>query len=209
MQQPDADSATVIAWLRANPSFVAEHPGLYDVLDPPRRVHGPVLADHMAAMVDAARARAREAERVGTLAAASRRATEGFTRRVHHTVLALMRAPDPAWLATHELATLLQVDAARVCAETPLSSDIAAIPRGTVSTTLGQRAAIVRPAAPDAVLHGEAVALATQEALVRVPLRTGPAILAIACRDTDGLAGATTDTLAFLGQAIAAALEHT
>jgi uncharacterized protein YigA (DUF484 family) len=58
------------------------------------------------------------------------------------------------------------------------------------------------------MLHGEAVALASQEALIRIPLRSGPALLALACRDADGLAGAGTDSLTFLGQAVAAALER-
>jgi hypothetical protein len=168
----------------------------------------------MAAMVEHARGRAADAERNGSQdaarIAASRRTAEGFTRRVQSAVLALMRAPDPAWLATHELAGLLQVDAARICMEhESVPEGAAPLPRGTIAAALGQRPAIVRPAMPDAMLHGEAVALATEEALVRVPLRTGPALLAIACRDGNRLAGASTDTLAFLGQAVAAALEHT
>jgi uncharacterized protein YigA (DUF484 family) len=215
---PDPTASAVAAWLRAHPGFLASNPAIYEWLEPPRRIHGPKLADHMAAMIEQARAKATEAERNGSLdaarVAASRRAAEGFTRRVQSAVIALMRAPDPAWLATHELAGLLQVDAARICMEREnLPDGAAALPRGTIAAALGQRSAIVRPAVvcpatPDAMLHGEAVALATEEALVRVPLRTGPALLAIACRDGNGLAGASTDTLAFLGQAVAAALEH-
>jgi uncharacterized protein YigA (DUF484 family) len=211
--QQDGTEAAVEAWLRSHPGFLASHPALYEWLDPPRRVHGPNLADHLVAMVDHARRRAAQAERTGTQdaakVAASRRAAEGFARRVQSTVLALMRAPDPAWLATHELAGLLQVDAARICMETEAPPEGAAtVPRGTIAAALGQRPAIVGAAKPSALLHGEAVALAAEEALVRVPLRTGPALLAIACRDGHGLAGAGTDTLAFLGQAVAAALEH-
>jgi uncharacterized protein YigA (DUF484 family) len=211
--QQDETASVVAAWLRAHPGFLASNPALYEWLEPPRRMHGPNLADHMVAMVDHARSRAAEAERTGTQdaekVAASRRAAEGFARRVQSTVLALMRAPDPAWLATHELAGLLQVDAARICMETEAPPEGAAtVPRGTIAAALGQRPAIVGAAQPSALLHGEAVALAAEEALVRVPLRTGPALLAIACRDGHGLAGAGTDTLAFLGQAVAAALEH-
>lgn len=166
----------------------------------------------MAAMLDQARTRAATAERAGaqaaTEAAAARRAAEAFARRVQEAVLALMRAPDPAWLATHELAGLLRVDAARVCMEgAALPEGAASVPRGTILATLGQRAALVRNAAPDAMLHGEAVALATEEALIRVPLRSGPALLAIACRDPGSLDGAGTDTLAFLGRAVGAALD--
>ncbi len=208
MQQDDADA--VAAWLRAHPGFLASRPALYDVLHPPRRVHGPGLADHMAAMLQQARRRAADAERAGVQAAAGRRASEGFVRRVQEAVIALMRAPDPAWLATHELAGLLRLDGARVCSEgRPPPRGTVPIPPGTVAARLGKRVAVVRAAQPDATLHGEVVALATEEALIRIPLRTGPCLLALACRDSDGLAGAGTDALAFLGQAIAAALERT
>lgn len=207
------DATDVAAWLRAHPGFLASNPGLYEWLEPPRRVHGPNVADHMVAMIDQARSRAADAERNGTqdaaMVAASRRAAEGFARRVQSTVLALMRAPDPAWLATHELAGLLQVDAVRICMESVDPPDgVATIPRGTIAEALGQRPAVMGPATPNAILHGEAAALAIEEALVRVPLRNGPALLAVACRDSNGLAGAGTDTLTFLGQAVAAALEH-
>ena len=203
MQQED-----VTLFLRSNPAFLAENPALYGVLAPPERVHGAPLADHMAAMLHQARTRIAATERAAADAAADRRDAEGFARRVQDAVLALMRAPDPAWLATQELAHLLKVDAARVCLETPHApAGAASIPPGTVAAALGQRAALVRPAQPDAVLHGEAVALAEREALARIPLAAGPGLLALASRDPRDLAGATTDALTFLGRAVAAALE--
>lgn len=201
-------SEAAFAFLRANPDFLAAHPSLYDTLHPPRRVHDAVLADHMAAMLHQARTRVGEAHRAATAAAADRRGAEGFARRVQSAVLALMRAPDPAWLATHELAGLLELDAARLVSEAERPpAGAAQAPRGTIAAALGQRHALVRAARPDAVLHGEAVALAAQEALVRVPLKSGPALLALASRDAQGLAGATTDALVFLGQAIGAVLD--
>ena len=156
-----------------------------------------------------AASRATRAEQAAAAAAACRRATEGFTRRVQDAVVGLLRAPDPAWMATHELAGLLRLDAARLCSEAPLPPlGAARVARGTIAAALGQRPALLRAGTPDAALHGEAVALATREALVRVPLASGPALLALACRSGDGLDGATTDVLAFLGQAAAAALDR-
>lgn len=205
---PDA----ILAFLRAHPGFLAANPALYDHLVPPTRLHGATLADHTHAMLARARTRAEAAERAAIDTAATRRDAEGFTRRVQETVLAMMRAPDPAWLATHELASLLRLDAARLCAENAVLAGVASIPMGTVAATLGQRSALVRPIMARAgsaspLLHGEAAALAAEEALIRVPLSTGPGLLALAARDAVGLAGATTDTLAFLGQAVGAALE--
>ena len=209
MQPPPDDTAeAVAAYLRANPAFLADNPALYATLAPPTRVHGPAFADHMAAMLAQARTRATHAERTASATAADRRAAEGFLRRVQDAVLALMRAPDPAWLATHELAGLLRIDAARLCCEAPAApAGAAAVPPGTIAATLGQRQALVRAAQPDAMLHGEATALAAQEALIRIPMAAGPALLALACRDPRDMAGATTDTLSFLGRAVAAALD--
>ncbi len=208
----EALALDVVAFLRAHPDFLAGHPGLYDHLVPPARVHGPALADHMQAMLLRARDRALDAERTATETAATRRAAESFTRRVQEAVIAMMRAPDPAWLAIHELASLLRVDAARLCFESAAPPGTATIPVGTVAATLGQRQALVRPAlaataCPDPMLHGEAVALAAEEALVRIPLRRGAALLALAARDCTSLAGATTDALAFLGRAVGATLD--
>ncbi|GAC1344411.1 MAG: hypothetical protein NVSMB18_22000 [Acetobacteraceae bacterium] len=195
----------VAAYLRANPGWLAAHPELFAVLDPPRRVHGEAMADHMAAMLDQAR-------RHGTGAAAGRRAAEGFTQRVQDAVIAMMRTSDALWCLQHDVPGLLQLDSVRLCVEGALEG-AHSVPAGIVEQTLGQRGAIVRDAVRNPLLHGpllhgEATLLAKQEALVRVPLQAHPALLALACRDDAGLDGAGTPALAFLGQAAAAALER-
>ena len=49
------DPEAVATFLTAHPRFLTERPALYRVLAPPRRVHGEVMADHMAEMVRAER----------------------------------------------------------------------------------------------------------------------------------------------------------
>ena len=56
MGLPEGDF--VEAFLRANPAWLAEHPELCRVLEPPVRMHGEGLADHMAAMLRVQRERA-------------------------------------------------------------------------------------------------------------------------------------------------------
>ena len=56
--QPAALPEAVEAFLRRNPGWLAAHADLYALLDPPQRVHGERLADHMAALLLAARSRA-------------------------------------------------------------------------------------------------------------------------------------------------------
>ena len=198
----------VAAFLRANPGWLAEHPELYAVLEPPARVHGERMADHMAAMLE----RARAGMAALAHATAERRAAEGFAERVQDAVLAMMGTRDLPWCLQYDLPSLLRLDSVRLCAEAGQHGAALAIPGaarvppGTVAATLGRRRALVRDAVRTPLLHGEAAALAGREALVRVPLPDAPALLALACRDGRALAGAATPVLAFLGQAIAVAL---
>lgn len=202
--EPDAEA--VAAFLRAHPEFLAERSDLYRVLVPPVRVHGDVLADHMAAMLRAERARGVVlAERVDGVLAAGR-AAAGLAQRVQAAVLALMRASDPSDCITAELPGLLAVDAVTLCAEDGEGGRT--VPPGTVASLLDGRDVLFRDAPDDAaVLHGEAAGLAARDALVRVPGDGPPALLALAAREPaclDPRQGA--GPLAFLGAAVAAVL---
>jgi len=216
---PDHPSAeAVAAFLRANPSWLADNPDLYLLLTPPVRVHGESIADHMAAMVRAARAQAaeRSAEANGVVAAG--RAAAGLAARVYEAVLALMRAPDPVDCVATELPGLLAVDAASLCAETDAAAPLVRwtfrarlrpLARGMVAVLFGGRAVVFRDGPDDAaVFHAEAAALARHDALVRVQVAGAPGVLALASRDGAALPGYGTGALAFLGRAVAAALER-
>lgn len=194
------DGSAVAAFLRAHPGWLAQQPGLYAVLDPPQRCHGEPLADHMAAML----ARARADAAAGT---ADRRAAEGFSQRVQEAALALMRAADAAWCVQHDLAALLRLDGARLLAEGAHPGAVT-LPPGAVAAVLGRRVSLLRDGVLDPALHGAAAGLAGREALVRVALPGQPGLLALACRDGTGLAGAGGAALGFLAQAVAVAFER-
>ena len=194
--QPDA--AAVARFLRRHPGFLAENPALYAGLHPPRRVHGDVLSDHMAAMV--AQERSRSGDHL-----VQRRAEAGLTARVQDAVLGLLRAADPiAWLH-QELPARMGAEAATLCVEGGRPRATWLPPR-TVARLLAGRSAVVRQMPTDArLLHGAAAGLAQWDALVRVPLPV-PALLALACRDGMPMAAGCA-ALGFLGRALAAALE--
>jgi len=200
-----AGSDLVAAFLRANPAWLAEHPELYRLLAPPRRVHGEVLTDHMAAMLRAEREHASELIDAG-------RASAGMAGRVQEAVLALMRATDPAECISAELPGLLGIDAAALCVEHPQPgaavSGLHTLPPNTVRRLLDGRDVVFRAAGPDAViLHAEAARLALHDALVRVPGTGAPMLLALASRDARALDPAQgSHALGFLGRATAAAL---
>jgi hypothetical protein len=195
-----AGSDLVAAFLRANPAWLAEHPELYRLLAPPRRVHGEVLADHMAAMVRAARAHA------SALVDASR-AAAGMAERVQSAVLALLRGGDAAECISTELPGLLGIDAVTVCAEDAVPGCHLLPPR-MVARLLDGRDVVFRDAPSDAaLLHAEAARLARHDALVRLPGHGPPALLALASREPRALDPAQgTGALTFLGRAVSAAL---
>jgi uncharacterized protein YigA (DUF484 family) len=207
---PDAEG--VAAFLREHPGFLAERPELYRALLPPRRVHGDVLADHMAAMLRAERGHATAmAVRADDVLAAGR-AAAGLAARVQSAVLALIRAADPVDCVAAELPGILAVDAASICIEsnagTPTPAGARRLAPGAIAALLGGRDAVFREAPPAvAPLHGEAAGLARYDALVRVPGNGAAALLALASRDHAPLDPAQgTGALAFLGRAVAASL---
>ena len=204
-------AAEVTAFLRAHPTWLAEHPALYAILAPPQRVHGDIFADHMAAMLRAARAKATAMSAQADDVLTASRAAAGMATRVQEAVLALMHASDPAECISAELPGLLGIDAVTLCVEsggeTPPGARV--LTPGSVLRLLGTRDAVFRaqPGEGAALLHGEAVRLAEHDALVRVKLPGAPALLALAARDPLALhAGQGTGSLAFLGRALAVAM---
>ena len=202
----DADLADeVAAFLRRHPGFLADRPELYRALQPPERVHGETMADHMAAMLRAARAQAAELAARADCVLAAGRARAGLAHRVQEAVVSLMGSDDPAPWVEAELPALLGLDAASLCVE-HYRPGTRRLPAGTVRRLLGGRDVVFRDHPADAaLLHAEAAPLARRDALVRVP--GGPALLALACRDRGALPGeAEGAALAFLGRALGAAL---
>lgn len=196
----------VAAFLRANPGWLTANPELYRVLEPPQRLHGEQLADHMAAMLARERAHAQvQSARADSVLAAGR-AAAGLAARVQDAVVALIGAPDAAEWVQAELAALLGLDAATLCTEDGRPGT-QRIPHGITARLLGRREVAFRDAPPDAkLLHGAAAPLARVDALVRL---AAGSLLALASRERSRLhPGQGTRPLAFLGRALAAAHER-
>ncbi|MBR0669919.1 DUF484 family protein [Neoroseomonas soli] len=215
----DLPAEEVEAFLLAHPGFLAERPDLYRALVPPRRLHGERLADHMAAMLDAERNRARTLEAEMRAAAEAGRAGSGLNMRVRLAVLALMRAHDVLEAVTQEVPALLGVETCTLASEplcAPLFSSrppgVLPLPSGAIARLIGRgRDAVVRSHPTDTeMLHAEAAPLVVRDALARVPLPAGPPMLiALGARDPAALpARQTVPVLAFLGRAVAAALSR-
>lgn len=208
--EPPASAAAVMAFLAANPLFLADNPDLYRVLAPPRRIHGEQLADHMAAMLGAERRRLRTLEAEMSEQLEAGRAAQALGIRSRLAVLALMRAADVAETIEEEMPALLGIETCTLLFESPRRRGQRQVPRGTVARLLGAgRDARVRPAPTEAeLLHREAAPLVARDALVRVPTVDGtPALLALGTRDRHALPSRQAQgPLLFLGRAVGAAL---
>ena len=211
---PDADA--VARFLRDNPEWLAGQSDLYQRMAPPRRVHGEILADHMAAMLDEAR---RQAASAGAQAAGMLRALRagaGLAGQVQECILALARTDDLAACILNDMPALLGIDAALLCSEggTPASLQARGLPPGAVAELLGRRDVVLRAGPDDRfALHGEAGLLAQHDALLRVSAAgMPPMLLALAARDDTILNDAQRDgagfaALGFLGRVLAARIE--
>lgn len=201
----EEEARAVRSYLAAYPAFLAENPALYRALHPPRRVHGESLADHMAAMLAAARAE------VGDVLAAAR-AERDLMLRAAAAAITLIGAPDPLALAAAEWPALLGLDGVAVAAERH-APGLRALPAGAVDRLLGGRDIAFRDAAPAplaeaAALHGEAYPLIRRDALIRLP-GPAPRLLALGARDAGRLpcrGGAA--PLRLLADALARALDR-
>lgn len=206
---PAAEAVT--AYLHAHPEFLAERPELFRLLEPPKRVHGERMADHMQAMLSAERRRTRSLEAEIDAAVTAGRAGHGLTIRVRLAVLALMRSTDVVDAVTQELPALLGIETCSLMSERPDRRGVLPLARGTISRLIPPgRDAVVRITPPEEaeLLHQEAAGLVTRDALVRVPMWTGhPTLLTLGARDAASLPSRqAVATLTFLGRAVAAAL---
>ena len=175
-----AEAERVAAYLTANPGFLAERPGLYRALHPPRRVHGENLADHMAALLQAARAE------TGAVAEVAR-AGQDLTIRAGTALIALIGAPDPLAVVTAEWPVLLGLESAALACEDSPSPALRDVPAGTVDRLMTGRDLVLRDAPEDAaLLHGEAHPLIARDALVRLSGAT-PRMLVLGAREAGRL----------------------
>jgi hypothetical protein len=208
---PDETERQVKTFLRANPGFLARDPALYAALDPPPRVHGERIADHMEARLAAAAAReATLAREMDALLAAGRSASAAAAR-IHRAVLALAGAREPMGaLAT--LPELLGIECASLCAERPAPPGFRTLAEGAVAALIPPgRDAVLRAGAPTAPeLHGEAAGLVASDALLRLSPAIGrPALLALGAREAEKFQpGQATDLLQFLAAAVSAVLRR-
>ena len=200
------DEADIVRFLEMRPDFLARHAFLYLTLAPPARVHGEQVADHMAAMLAAARRQNVQLQDN----VRRRRAGRSLGDRVEHALLGLIRASDPIEWLEHELAATLGIDAAHLCLEGDASRASVRPLGGLAARLMGGRDIVFRETITEgAALHGPAADLVRRDVLVRIQPNFGPTgVLALGSRD-EGLPGPGSEgALALLRAALEAALDR-
>lgn len=209
--------ATVAAYLRRNPDFLARHTDLLDVLEPPRRVNGEGVVDLQQFMLDRLRnemARLRESRDDLIYTG---RANMVAQARVHEATLAMLACTSFEHLietVATDLSVILDLDTVTIGVEqasdgpTPCRfRGVQQLEPGTVDAVLGagRGYAFVSKIAGDPAIFGAGAGLVHSAALLRLEISsaTPPAVLALGSREAEHFEpGQGSELLQFLARAL-------
>ena len=210
-------AAEVVAYLKKNPDFLAEHPELVSVLTPPRADRGDGVLDMQYFMLERLRgdlAKLKAQQRALISTSRSNLTSQG---RVHQGVLAIISATSFEQLiqtVTTDLAILLDVDVITVAVENMTSRQprlphpgVQLLPAGTVDRLLGEgKDSLLRgDIAGDPMLFGGAAGLVRSEALLRLSVSEAAPVglLCIGTRRAEKFhPGQGTELLSFLARSL-------
>jgi uncharacterized protein YigA (DUF484 family) len=212
---PSAEAA-IVAYLEANPDFVARHPALLRALTPPAADHGRGVIDFQRYMVSRLQSDVDLLAGENNALVQTARSNSQSQSRIHNAVLALIGARSLGELIeilTSDLAVMLDVDVIAMTVEATgnevpcvAASGIRIVEQGSVAKWLGRRDVVLRSAiAGDPAIYGPAAGLIRSEALLKlsVSARTPVGMLAFGSREKDLFQeGQGTELISFLGAVI-------
>lgn len=208
----------VIAYLRAHPNFLNDHPEVMDVLTPPKRSAGDGVIDMQHFMLERLRGEVGRLRSYHSELISTSRTNQSVQTRVHAAVVAIIAANSferLIQLVTRELAGLLDVDVVTLCIETsggpsPTTPGVQLLVPGSIDQLLGvgQTARLRANVAGDPAIFGAFAPQVHSEALVRIKPSAGApdGVIAFGSHDPNGFTEEhSTELLFFLAQV----LEHT
>jgi len=212
--QPSPEA--VIAFLRAHPQFLSEHPEVCDLLTPPREHQGKGVVDFQQYMVKRLRADRDDVIQEAREIVETSRANAHNLSRVHHAVVMLLEAQnfeDFIHVMTMDFAAHLDVDIVSLVVETDGTkiphinlSGVHAVTSGTVDLLMRERAIILESAVTGfEEIYGGGAGLVKSQALLRLNISSNVpcALLAFGSRDPAMFqSGQGTEQIVFLGQVI-------
>ena len=212
---PTLTAQDVIAFLMANPKFLAQNPQAVDYLTPPKNGDRKVK-DFMSFMVERLK---QDKEKVVTTARElidNARSNMNNQQRIQNVILRLLEASTFEQfieIITMDMATMLDTDICVLVVESDgtdiphiHTSGIRMVPEGTIEKWMGGRQSLLQSNISGIeVIYGGAYTLVQSQALLRVDIsmNTPPAILAFGSRDPMMFEdGQGTDQIAFLARVV-------
>lgn len=207
----------VAAYLRRHPDFLAQHVDLLDVLTPPARDRGQGVIDLQQVMVERLRRENAELNDLRNDLVATGRSNLAIQSRVHHAILALLRAAsfeEFVETITTDLAVILDLDVVTIGVERAAEgvawkpvAGVYCLKAGSIDNLLGRTGNLLLRAdiAGDPAIFDGAAGLVRSDALIRLAIgdKTPPALLALGSRQPGTFhAGQGTELLSFLSQVL-------
>lgn len=222
----------VIEFLRSHPTFLAEHPELFEVLTPPEQKHGRGVIDFQYYAIDNLRKTARKMKDRFNGLVTSARDNMSVQQQVQKAILSLIGTRNLEELLevlTTDLVTWFNVDVVRLAIESDMAgiydtyyheenySGICFVPNGTANAAmLGEEVRLIpdtqgEPPIGFEMIFADCSNLVRSCALVKLELPSvgRPAILAFGVRTTDQFhPHQGGELLAFLGEVMSKMLDR-
>ncbi len=229
---PEMTQQGVIAFLQANPQFLAEHPELFEVLVPPEQQHGRGVIDFQYYAIDNLRRGMRRMKDRFQGLVVSARENLSVQQQVQRAVLSVIRARNLEELLevlTTDLVRWFDVDVVRLALESDMAgiydtyynesnySGICFVPPGTANAVLlGESVRLIadtqgEPPIGFEMLFADCSSLVRSCALVHLNLETigRPAVLAFGVRHADKFhPHQGGELLGFLGEVMSLVLDQ-
>lgn len=193
---PDLDPDDVIAWIKANPDFLHQHPHALDHLIPPKQNNGKGVADFQSYMIQRLKADKAQAIETTRDVVETARTNMNSQTRIHNAVLRLLEAhsfDEFIQTITHDLCTMLDTDISTLVVEADgrdiphiNNAGIRIVPEGTVDHWMSTKRILLQTDISGIeTIYGSGATLVRSQALVRIDIwhQTPPAILAFGSRD--------------------------
>lgn len=210
--QPPASEEQVVDYVRTHPDFLARHPELVTKLALPARFNGGTVVDMQEYIISRLNDELDQMRGCAEHLITTSRSNMSTQSRTHEAALAVLGAGGMDGLHRvigEDFPALLDVDVATIGFEPHDGAAILlpgyqALPTGLLNDSMGQGEVMLRAAAADPLIFGDAASLITSFALVRLdPAGYPPGILALGSRNERTFHSSQgTELLAFLGQVI-------
>ncbi len=218
MTQSKNDTPTaqeVLAFLKANPKFLQQHPNAVDYLVPPKSADKKVK-DFMSFMVERLKQDKQKVVSTAQELIDNARSNMNNQQRIQNVILRLLEAStfeEFIEIITMDMATMLDTDICVLVVESDgtdiphiHTSGIRMVPEGTIDKWMGGKQSLLQSNISGIeVIYGGAYTLVQSQALLRVDIsmNTPPAVLAFGSRDPMMFEdGQGTEQISFLARVV-------